>query len=275
MTTNLERLQQQAQAGAEVQADVQPFDYLYAVRLVRQANPGLDGQALQSAVDRIKALHLATGSYAEPQPTAQSIVRRHMGKAQAQRREMAKELRAIGHRGRYASAGEVLDLMTEAHDRALDDKRPSARAILRQQVGEDDAPRLATTKSRHLKSAMQKLADHPTARLMEAEGMRTARDVSEICKSSLAGGVAALYQRADVAKRLAGLNDTQAEQAREIAALKARLVALETRQDVAESGEHWHDVAKRMRSEGATYGSIAKATGQKLDTVKKVISRSK
>ncbi|WP_444757725.1 hypothetical protein [Pseudomonas sp. A014] len=272
MTTNLERLRQQAEAAAGLEPA--PFDYMSAVRIARQASPGLDGTALQSAVDRIKAMYLATGSYEEPLLTAQSIVRRHMGKTQAQRREMAKELRAIGYRGRYASAGEVLDLMTEAHDRALDDTRPSARAILRQQVGEEDAPRLATTKSRHLKSAMQKLADHPTARLMEAEGMRTARDVSEICKSSLAGGVAALYQRADVAKRLAGLTDTQAEQAREIAALKARLVALETRQDVAESGEHWHDVAKRMRSEGATYGSIAKATGQGRSAVSNYLLRN-
>lgn len=272
MTTNLERLHQQALAAASLEPVA--FDCLSAVRVARQASPGLDGPALQSAVDRIKARYLATGSYEEPQVTAQSIVRRHMGKTQAQRREMAKELRAIGYRGRYASAGEVLDLMTEAHNRALDDVRPSARAILRQQVGEDDAPRLATTKSRYIKSAMQKLADHPAARLMEAEGMRTARDVSEICKSSLAGGVAALYQRADVAKRLAGLTDTQAEQAREIAALKARLVALETRQDVVESGEHWHDVAKRMRSEGATYGSIAKATGQGRSAVSNYLLRN-
>lgn len=274
MTTNLERLHQQAEAGAEVGQPEErpPFDRVAALQQVIKENPTLKGAEMELRVNQMEAVY--NRAVVGP-ATAQSIVRRHMGKTQAQRREMAKELRAIGYRGRYASAGEVLDLMTEAHDRALDDTRPSARAILRQQVGEEDAPRLATTKSRHLKSAMQKLADHPTARLMEAEGMRTARDVSEICKSSLAGGVAALYQRADVAKRLAGLTDTQAEQAREIAALKARLVALETRQDVAESGEHWHDVAKRMRSEGATYGSIAKATGQKLDTVKKVISRSK
>lgn len=274
MTTNLEELKQRGQAGAEVgQPDERPpFDRAAALQQVIKENPTLKGVEMTLLVDKMEAAYSRT---AVGSATAQSIVRHYMGKTQAQRREMAEELRAIGYRGRYASAGEVLALMTEAHNRALDDARPSARAILRQQVGEEDAPRLATTKSRHIKSAMQKLANHPTAQLMGAEGMRTARDVSEICKSSLAGGVAALYQRADVAKRLAGLSDTQAEQAREIAALKARLAALETRQDVAESGEHWHNVAKRMRSEGATYGSIAKATGQKLDTVKKVISRSK
>ncbi|MCT8163481.1 MULTISPECIES: hypothetical protein [unclassified Pseudomonas] len=273
MTTNLEELKQRGQAGAEVgQPDERPpFDRAAALRQVIKEKPYIKGTEATLLVDKMEAAHNRT---AVGSATAQSIVRHYMGKTQAQRREMAKELRAIGYRGRYASAGEVLDLMTEAHNRALDDVRPSARAILRQQVGEDDAPRLATTKSRYIKSAMQKLADHPTARLMEAEGMRTARDVSEICKSSLAGGVAALYQRADVAKRLAGLTDTQAEQAREIAALKARLVALETRQDVAESGEHWHDVAKRMRSEGATYGSIAKATGQGRSAVSNYLLRN-
>lgn len=222
-------------------------------------------------VDQLEADYNRTGTTPK---NAQAVVRRHHGKVKALHRELSQELHAIGYCGRYATAGEVLDLMTEAHDRALDAARPSARAILRQQVGEEPAPRLATTKSRHIKSAMQKLADHPTARLMEAEGMRTARDVSEICKSSLAGGVAALYRRADVAKRLAGLTDTQAEQAREIAALKVRLAALETRQDVAESGEHWHDIAKRLRSEGATYGAIAKATGQGRSAVSNYLLRN-
>ncbi|MNR47036.1 hypothetical protein D3C85_1660890 [compost metagenome] len=104
--------------------------------------------------------------------------------------------------------------------------------------------------------------------------MRTARDVSEICKATLAGGVVALYQRADVAKRLAVQADDIAELKARVAALEAGQASMERRQEITESGEHWHDIARRMRSEGASYGVIAQSTGQKLDTVKKHIRRS-
>ncbi|MDT3718401.1 hypothetical protein [Pseudomonas oryzihabitans] len=267
----------QSDSSAEVAqsstATSAPFDSMAAIRALRAKGVRLDGAALTAELERMERRYCSTGSYAAAPATAQSIVRRHMGKAKAQRQEMTKELNALGYLGRYASAGEVLDLMTAAHDCALGADRPSARALLRHQVGEADAPRLASTRSRHVKSAMRKLENHPTAKLMETQGMRTARDVSEICRSTLAGGVQALYQRADVAKRLAGLSDTQAEQAREIAVLKARLAALETRQDVAESGEHWHDVAKRMRFDGASYGAIAKSTGQSRSTVSSYLAR--
>ncbi|WP_422417036.1 hypothetical protein [Pseudomonas sp. GZD-222] len=121
-------------------------------------------------VDQLEADYNRTGTTPK---NAQAVVRRHHGKVKALHRELSQELHAIGYCGRYATAGEVLDLMTEAHDRALDAARPSARAILRQQVG-----------------------------------------------------------------------------------------------------EHWHDIAKRLRSEGATYGAIAKAIGQGRSAVSNYLLRN-
>lgn len=251
---------------------------------------GLDAKTNLSSVISRAQKHFANhgtldGWNCEPsKDSAQRIVRHHMGKAKAHRREMAKELRAIGYQGRYATADEVLNLMAEAHDRALEEGRPSARAILRNQVGHEDAPRLATTKSRHVKAAMQKLAGHPTAQLMEAQGMRTARDVSEICKGTLAGGVQALYQRADVARRLseqdnklAELAAMQDEQARELAELRRQLTLAhaqtEARLSAVEAATDWKAAAVRLKAEGLSAAEIARRLGQKPATVRQHLHR--
>ncbi|TLX70485.1 hypothetical protein FAS41_27865 [Pseudomonas nicosulfuronedens] len=284
--TNLERLHSQAKsAGAPVDMNTPSrpaFDRTAATLTLIRQNPNVRGADLTRQVDQMEAEYHRSGVVPK---NPQAVVRRHHGKVKALHRELSQELRAVGYHGRYASASEVQALLTEAHDKALEESRPSARAILREQVGEQDAARLATTKSRHMKAAMQKLANHPTAQLLEAQGMRTARDVSEICKATLAGGVQALYQRADVAKRLSAQEKRMAElsalqdaQARELEELRRQLAQAqaktEARLSAVENATDWKAAAVRLKAEGLNAGEIARRLGQKHETVRKHLQRN-
>jgi hypothetical protein len=280
MSVTPERLALLKQSAAALPAQFEPeprppFCDLTALRVAREASPGIDGSALSDAIKRIKAHHQKTGQYQSAQcgTAAQRIVRQHMGKMQNQRREMSKELRAAGYQARYASADEVLNMMATAHDRALEEARPSGRAILRQQVGEKDAPRLATRQSRHLKTALRALEKHPTAQLMQAQGVRTARDLANISSTSLAGSVAALYQRADIAARLSKQDAEMVSLRARIDAAEAKLAAHDRRLDAVEAGSDWKAAAIQLKVEGLNAGDIARRLGRPYDTVRKHLQR--
>lgn len=48
----------------------------------------------------------------------------------------------------------------------------------------------------------------------------------------------------------------------------------DTRLEIIESGEHWHDIARRMRVDGKGPKAIASATGQPVNTVKSWVRRN-
>lgn len=211
---------------------------------------------------------------------AQSVFREHFKRDQASRKQAQKELAALGYKALYPTYRNVKDLLTVAHDRAFDAKgdRPSGRDILRglhpdREVVVTFAKRVP---KKHTKRALGELQGHPTSKRLERQGLRGARDLAAITGATMAGSVAELYQRAEVAKRLEqqeALTQEVADLKVRLAALEARTAASEKRHEVTEAGGHWHDIAKRMRAEGASYGKIAEATGQKPDTVKKFIQR--
>lgn len=49
----------------------------------------------------------------------------------------------------------------------------------------------------------------------------------------------------------------------------------DTRLEIIEAGEHWHDIARRMLTTGNGPTAIAKATGQKVNTVKQFLKRNR
>lgn len=212
---------------------------------------------------------------------AQYVYREHFKREQASRRQAQRELAAMGHKALYPTYHAVKDMLIAAHDRAFDprENRPSGREILRglhadQEVVVTFAKRVP---KKHTRRAMSELQGHPTSKRLEKQGLRGARDLAAITGATMAGSVAELYRRADVAKRL----EQQDVLALEVADLKARLAALEARSaasearhEITEAGGHWHYIATRMRAEGASYGKIATATGQGRSTVSKYLLRT-
>jgi len=281
--TKLEDLQRQAHAATPVLPTCkwhEPTDVPFVIRALKDA--GISLSQLSHYVAKAEQYKLKHGELAgwtlSGGGNAQSVYREHFKREQASRRQAQKELAAIGHKALYPTYHAVRDMLTAAHDNAFETVRPSGREILRglhtdQEVVVTFAKRVPR---KHTRRALSELQSHPTSKRLEKQGLRGARDIAAITGASMAGSVAELYRRADVAKRL----EQQDVLVLEVADLKARLAALEARtaasearHDITETGGHWHDVAKRMRVDGASYGDIAKATGQKADTVKKFIQR--
>ncbi len=284
--TKLKDLQRQAHAATPVLPTCkwhEQTDVPFVIRALKDA--GISLAQLSHYVAKAEQYKLKHGELAGwtvhgGGGDAQSVYREHFKREQASRRQAQKELAAIGHKALYPTYRNVKDVLTEAHDRAFyaKEERPSGREILRglhadQEVVVTFAKRIP---KKHTKRALGELQGHPTSKRLERQGLRGARDLAAITGATMAGSVAELYQRADVAKRLEqqeALTQEVADLKARLAALEARTAASEARHDITEAGGHWHDVAKRMRAEGASYGAIATATGQKSDTVKKFIQR--
>lgn len=197
--------------------------------------------------------------------------------AAAERRAV---LEAAGVKPRYVTKAEVQHVMKTAHDACMaDGNKPSASAMLRDAgVPAKTANKLASKRSLHTTEAWAAQEQHPARVAMREQGVLSRRKERGAVSGSLAGTVAALYSLAEHTKDLQRLSTVEQAQARmesEIASLKARLAAVETRQDITEAGEHWHAVALRMRSEGGTPTTIAQATGQQVNTVKKYLQRNR
>ncbi|MBP0938720.1 hypothetical protein V2K16_00575 [Pseudomonas alliivorans] len=283
--TRLEDLQRQAHAATPVLPTCnwhEQTDVPFVIRALKDA--GISLAQLSHYVAKAEQYKLKHGELAGWTAygggDAQSVYREHFKREQASRRQAQKELAAIGHKALYPTYRNVKDLLTEAHDRAFSTKeeRPSGREILRglhadHEVVVTFAKRIP---KKHTKRALGELRGHPTSKRLERQGLRSARDLAAITGATMAGSVAELYQRADVAKRL----EQQEMLTQEVAGLKARLAALEartaaseTRHEITEAGGHWHEVASQMRADGASYGAIAKATGQGRSTVSQYILR--
>lgn len=276
-------------------AQIAALDTIQAVELTGEELSGLRRHALVSdplggavfiqAFQRLKAQALQFkqqhGDLIGWQPgkggaSAQAIYRQGHREQARIARETREKAKAAGYRPHYATHCEVHSMMKTAHDNAFQMDRPSGRDILRRISGKPDgwAEKVAGKQARKaLRRSLQELTGHPTAQALRAQGVLTARDKQQVADSTLAGAVAALYSRADIAARLASLERRAAAAEAKADAALAAAERAHSRLDVVESGEHWHGVAERMRAAGASYGAIAKATGQKADTVKKAIRR--
>ena len=283
--TKLEQIQKLATAAQPVLPTSnwhEPTDVPFVIRALKEV--GISLAHLSQYVAKAEQYKIKHGELAgwtvNGGGNAQAVYREHFKREQASRRQARDELAKLGHKAIYPTYRNVKDLLTEAHDRAFyaREDRPSGREILRglhadQEVVVTFAKRIP---KKHTKRALGELQGHPTSKRLEKQGLRGARDLAAITGATMAGSVAELYQRADVAKRLEqqeALTQEVADLKARLAALEARTAASEARHDITEAGGHWHDVAKRMRADGASYGAIATATGQKPDTVKKFIQR--
>ncbi|UNB61699.1 hypothetical protein [Pseudomonas syringae group genomosp. 7] len=281
--TKLSELQQQAHAATPILSACkwnEQTDVPFVIRALKDA--GISLAQLSNYVAKAEQYKIKHGELAgwtvNGGGNAQAVYREHFKREQASRKQAQKELAAIGHKSLYPTYHAVRDMLTAAHDSAFEAVRPSGREILRglhpnQEVVVTFAKRVP---KKHTRRALSELQNHPTSKRLDKQGLRGTRDIAAITGASMAGSVAELYRRADVAKRL----EQQDVLVLEVADLKARLAALEARttasearHEITEACGHWHDVAKRMRADGASYGTIATATGQKPDTVKKFIQR--
>lgn len=281
--TKLEELQQQAHAATPVLPACkwhEQTDVPFVIRALKDASISL--AQLSHYVAKAEQYKLKHGELAgwtvHGGGDAQSVYREHFKREQASRRQAQKELTAIGHKALYPTYHAVKDMLTAAHDSAFEAVRPSGREILRglhtdQEVVVTFAKRVP---KKHTRRALSELQSHPTSKRLEKQGLRGARDIAAITGASMAGSVAELYRRADVAKRLEQQDVLVLEVAdlkARLAALEARATACEARHEITEAGGHWHEVAARMRADGASYGAIAKATGQGRSTVSQFILR--
>ncbi|MGN0924482.1 hypothetical protein [Ectopseudomonas mendocina] len=186
----------------------------------------------------------------------------------AERRELFK---LGGYSAEWATKTQVGAVIQRAHDCAFDPARPSASALFREQgVTGKQATKFASKYSIHLEAAWDSQAQHPTRLVMQEQKVMTRRKSNAAKRSSVAGAVQTLYASADHVRDRRRLDALEAETAE----LRRQLEQHTQRLEIVEAGEHWHGIAKRMRAGGSTYGAIAKATGQKLDTVKKYIQRN-
>lgn len=188
--------------------------------------------------------------------------------AAAKRREL---IRTAGFQPRYATEEEIRKVLTQAHEVCMtDDEKPSASALFRQQcVSAKDANKLASRPSPHTGKVWRELESHPARTAMREQGVLSHRKERAAVTGSIAGTVASLYDLAGHTKDRQRLSNVESEMAQ----LKAQLAALSQRQTITESGEHWHDIAKRMRAGDASYGDIAKATGQSRNTIVSYLRR--
>lgn len=94
----------------------------------------------------------------------------------------------------------------------------------------------------------------------------------EVTKQAAGGTMSGLYNSlvngARVVKRMETLEQTQAQQADELEALKARLAALEARNDITDSGASLKDTVLALYKSGKGYKAVSNETGVSVSTVR-------
>ncbi|MBB3273446.1 hypothetical protein FHW75_004657 [Pseudomonas sp. OG7] len=244
-----------------------------AIKIAQDAFPSMNGNVPTATLKSAQAhfeKHGTLDGWSPKRHAVGSDLARIDREAAAKRKAV---FQAAGFKPRYATVPEVRHVMKTAHDACmLDGTRPSAAAMLRDAgVPAREATRLASKSNRNIAPEWRAQEQHPARAAMREQGVLTRRKENAATGGTLAGTVAALYSLADHTKdrqRLSAVED-------EVAKLKAQVAALETRQTVTETGEHWHDIALRMSADGDGPTAIANATGQKLNTVKQFIKRSR
>ncbi|VVP75450.1 hypothetical protein PS918_01791 [Pseudomonas fluorescens] len=244
-----------------------------ALKMANDACPGLDGNALCNTLRSASAHFQKNGTLDGWSPKRHCVGSEFARIARDASAQRKAALQAVGFKPRYATAPEVRHVMKTAHDVCMTEgTKPSAAAMLREAgVPAKEATRLASKGNRNIATEWQAQSQHAARTAMREQGVLTRRKENAATSGTLAGTVAALYSLADHTKdrqRLSAVED-------EVAKLKAQVAALETRQTITEAGEHWHVVARRMLVAGDGPTAIANATGQKVNTVKQFVKRSR
>ncbi|OSR70521.1 hypothetical protein BV326_02913 [Pseudomonas syringae pv. actinidiae] len=143
---------------------------------------------------------------------------------------------------------------------------PSTKAAL-SGLGKDDAwvnsVRCRKSPKQNLR-ALEQHADHPVLQTISGSPL----EVGPLHEGTMAHSLKAVRKHFLNAQMLELIqSQVQAEVAK---ALRQH----DTRLNIIESGEHWHDIARRMRAEGKGPKAIATTTGQPVNTVKSWVRRN-
>ena len=180
---------------------------------------------------------------------------------------------AAEHVGRYRSSQQTVDaavlLVIDAEGNVL----PRV-ALLDAGVPADEVARITskTGARRKVKKSLQKHALHPNAqRMIQSEGRR---EYLRMAADTLSGSLEGIAVNMKTQARLARLEQSEADHARRIGELEARLAAVDARHALEDIGLDPRLEAVRLRDEGKTTGEIAQFLGQNRNTVKSWIRRA-
>jgi DNA-binding NarL/FixJ family response regulator len=180
---------------------------------------------------------------------------------------------AAEHAGRYRASQSTVDAAVLLVIDAEGNVQPRA-ALLTAGVPADDVSRITskTGSRRKVKKALAKHADHQNAqRMIRSEGKR---EYMRLAADTLSGSLEGIAVNMKTQARLARLEQSEADHARRIADLEARLAAVEVRHAIDDAGTDPRREALRMRSEGMGYKAIGKALGRSPATVQSWVRRA-
>jgi len=171
------------------------------------------------------------------------------------------------HAGRYRASQQTVDaavlLVIDAEGNAL----PRA-ALLDAGVPAEEVARISskTGARRKVRKALQKHAQHPNAqRMIQNEGKR---EFMRLAADTLSGSLEGISVNMKTQARLARLEQSEADHARRIAELEARLAAVEVRHAVEDAGVDPRLEAQRLHTGGLGYKAIAGRLGRSQSTVR-------
>ncbi|MCG3644552.1 helix-turn-helix domain-containing protein [Pseudomonas putida] len=174
---------------------------------------------------------------------------------------------AAEHTGRYRASQSTVDaavlLVIDAEGGVL----PRA-ALLDAGVPADEVARISgkTGARRKVKKALQKHAEHQNAkRMIQTEGKR---EYMRMANDTLSGSLEGIAVNMKTQARLARLEQSEADHARRIAELEARLAAVEVRHAVEDAGIDPRAEAQRLHAGGLGYKAIAARIGRSQSTVR-------
>lgn len=207
----------------------------------------------------------------------------HTGKGQSESREKFLALKraeqafyracAAEHAGRYKASQHTVDAAVLLVIDAEGNAQPRA-ALLEAGVPAEEAARIAgkTGSRRKVKKSLQKHAQHPNAqRMIQNEGKR---EYMRLAADTLSGSLEGIAVNMRTQARLARLEQTEAEHARRIAELEARLAVMDARHAVDDTGLDPRAEALRLHAEGLGYKAIGKALGRSPATIQSWVRRA-
>lgn len=208
---------------------------------------------------------------------AADLWNQHHGKPNSRSREKFLALKraeqdfyracAAEHVGRYRASQSCVDaavlLVIDAEGNVL----PRV-ALLEAGVPADEVARIAskTGARRKVKKALQKHAHHQNAqRMIQSEGKR---EYMRMAADTLSGSLEGIAVNMKTQARLTRLEQSEADHARRIAELEARLAAMDARHAVDDAGVDPRAEALRLHTEGLGYKAIAGRIGRSQSTVR-------
>lgn len=174
---------------------------------------------------------------------------------------------AAEHAGRYRASQSTVDAAVLLVIDAEGNVQPRA-ALLTAGVPADDVSRITskTGSRRKVKKALAKHADHQNAqRMIRSEGKR---EYMRLAADTLSGSLEGIAVNMKTQARLARLEQSEADHARRIADLEARLAAVEVRHAVEDAGIDPKRKAVELHAQGLGYKAIAKELGRSQSSVR-------